>query len=310
MDKTSLSDRMKSYESLYNLKIMNRLPVIIRLDGKNFSSLTKKHKFTKPFSNIFANMIINTMINVARNIQGCLVGYTQSDEITLVLRNDQSLESTPWFGNRIQKMCSILASLAAASFNSLLISQGFIEGFNLEKNKLVCFDSRVFAVPSITEALNNLIWRQNDCVKNSISSVTYYEIAKLDDYEKGKTRKMMFGLNQKQQQDLSFKTAGINWNNYEAKYKRGTVTFKENFKSKVIPKFKNGIPEDKRCPDCLNINPDILCFTCGGTDIKPIEVVRTRWKTEPAPIFTSEEGKSWLSNVISLEKKKWRRIKK
>jgi len=200
-----LGDRMKGYEKTYDSSILNRVPVIIRVDGKGFSKWTKSIKATKPFDPMLGAAMSEAMRETASNIEGCLFAYTQSDEMTFVLRNDQSLESTPWFGNRVQKICSVVSSMVTANFHM--------------SGPPAYFDARVFAVPDINEAINCLIWRQNDAVKNSISCATYYEVAKK--VGKKTARKLMHKLNQKQQQELLFNQTGINWNNYPTKFKRG-----------------------------------------------------------------------------------------
>jgi tRNA(His) 5'-end guanylyltransferase len=217
MDKTSLGDRMKEYERAYDISLTSRLPVIIRLDGKCFSKWTKKAELIKPFDGRLVNLMAEATVKTAEQIEGCRFGYTQSDEITFVLRNDQSLESTPWFGNRLQKICSVASSMVTHFFN---------KGCYFADNPAF-FDARAFLVPNIEEAINCLIWRQNDCTKNSISCATYYEIAK----KRGRrtARKLIHGLNQNQQQELLFSETGINWNDYPTSFKRGIGCYRETF---------------------------------------------------------------------------------
>lgn len=212
----SLGDRMKAYEAAYDQAITNRLPIVIRCDGKGFSKWTKSIGAKKPFDEQLANAMSMAMMITADKIEGCLFGFTQSDEMTFVLRNDQSLESTPWFGNRLQKICSIVSSMVTVHFAGQMCG-------------LPCayFDTRVFAVPNIQEAINCLIWRQNDAVKNSISCACYYEVA--NKVGKKTARKMMEHLNGKQQQELLFKETGINWNDYPARFKRGIGCKKETY---------------------------------------------------------------------------------
>lgn len=212
MDKTTLGDRMKAYEKVYDFSIMRRVPVLVRCDGKGFSKWTKKLKLQKPFDKRLTNAMALTMQEVAANIEGCVFGYTQSDEMTFVLRNDQSNESEPWFGNRTQKIASVVSSMVTAHFNDKM------------STRLAYFDTRVFAVPSTQEAINCLIWRQNDATKNSISSACYHEVGKV--VGKGTARKLMHGLNQDQQQELLFQKAGINWNDYPTKFKRGISCYR------------------------------------------------------------------------------------
>ncbi len=165
-------DRFKLYEDNYDFQLMRRVPVIIRCDGKNFSRLTRKVE--KPFDSILTDCMINTMFESIKEMEGALFGYQQSDEITFVLRNDQSNESLPWFKNRIQKIISTAASLATYSFNN------YLNSLNIKPNLVGCalFDARVFTVPNNVEVLNNLIWRQQDCLRNAVASAAQTELKK------------------------------------------------------------------------------------------------------------------------------------
>lgn len=217
---TTLGDRMKAYEQSYETAIIGRLPVVVRIDGKGFSKWTKRVGAVKPFDDGLAKCMARTVEGVMNHVEGALFGYTQSDEATFVIRNDQSLESTPWFGNRIQKMTSIIASAATATFNHFAAST-----FN--SPPLALFDARVFAVPDIQEAINCLVWRQNDATKNSISAACYYKVAEITG--KKTARNMMHGLNQNQQQELLFSEANINWNDFPTKFKRGIGVYKKTY---------------------------------------------------------------------------------
>ena len=112
----SLGDRMKEfYENRSKTYLTRRTPVIIRLDGKAFHSFTKG--FKRPYDEIFHTAMNNTMKYLCANIQGCKLGYTQSDEITLLLTDYDTLTTDAWFGYGVQKMCSVAASMATLQFN-------------------------------------------------------------------------------------------------------------------------------------------------------------------------------------------------
>lgn len=114
--KDSLGDRMKeNYENRAKTYLTRRMPVIIRLDGKAFHSFTKGLK--KPYDEIFHNTMNATMKYLCENIQGCKLGYTQSDEITLLLTDYDTLTTDGWFDYAVQKMCSVSASMATMAFN-------------------------------------------------------------------------------------------------------------------------------------------------------------------------------------------------
>jgi len=111
-----LGKRMKEfYEQIPKTKLMKRMPVIIRIDGKAFHTFTRG--FKRPFDKVLIKTMQETTKYLCENIQGCVLGYTQSDEITLVLVDYQKLNSDAWFGYEVQKMCSIASSMATMAFN-------------------------------------------------------------------------------------------------------------------------------------------------------------------------------------------------
>lgn len=111
-----LGKRMKEfYESVPKTRLVRRTPVAIRIDGKAFHTFTRG--FEKPFDRALMKIMQETMRYLCKNIQGCVFGYTQSDEITLILIDYQKLNSDAWFGYEVQKICSISASMATMAFN-------------------------------------------------------------------------------------------------------------------------------------------------------------------------------------------------
>ena len=187
----TLGERMKEYEMQSRTKLLRRVPVIIRLDGKAFHTWTRG--LDRPFDRNLMHIMQKTMLALCEQIQGCVLGYTQSDEITLVLVDYQRIESMAWFDNQVQKMCSVAASIATSAFEKALHeeietldidAQWYNQNFMLDK-ETACwkkaellidkqfkanFDARAFNIP-IHEVINNLIWRQQDATRNSILSV-------------------------------------------------------------------------------------------------------------------------------------------
>lgn len=112
-----LGTRMKTfYEGIPKTRLMRRCPVAIRIDGKAFHTFTRG--FNKPFDAVLIEAMQETMRYLCENIQGCVLGYTQSDEITLILVDYKKLNSSAWFDYEVQKMCSIAASMATMAFNN------------------------------------------------------------------------------------------------------------------------------------------------------------------------------------------------
>lgn len=170
----SLGDRMKRYEYVSRNYLTRRVPVIIRIDGKAFHTFTKGMR--KPFDRVLMSAMQETMRFLCANIQGCVFGYTQSDEITLVLTDYASIRTDAWFGYNVQKMCSIAASMATLAFNKAFAEQTEKEDSGIDlsvyrrKFQTAMFDARAFTVP-LDEVCNCLIWRQQDATRNSIEAV-------------------------------------------------------------------------------------------------------------------------------------------
>ena len=189
-----LGKRMKeNYEDIFKTKLMRRTPVIIRIDGKAFHTFTKG--FKKPFDEILIKSMQDTMKYLCENIQGCVLGYTQSDEISLLLVDYKNLNSSAWFDYEVQKICSIAASMATMAFNKSFTknAEEFMTdcaasyemeglcGKGTEEYKLcevyqkaiekgAMFDARCFNIPK-EEVTNYFYWRQLDAIRNSIQMV-------------------------------------------------------------------------------------------------------------------------------------------
>ena len=234
MDKTTLGDRMKNnYENITRYYLTRRMPVIIRVDGRSFHTFTKG--FKKPFDDVLVKTMQDTMKYLCENVQGCVLGYTQSDEISLVLTDYAELTTDAWFGNNLQKMCSVSASMATLTFNKAFndnivkyidnnldddcgVTKDLTEYIKIlinARNKGAMFDSRVFTIPK-EEVCNALIWRQQDATRNSIQSVGQANFS----------QKELHGKSCNDIQDMLMIQKGINWNDYSTTLKRGSCCIK------------------------------------------------------------------------------------
>ena len=228
----SLGNRMKEYENVSRDYLTRRTPVIIRIDGKAFHTFTKG--FKKPFDDIMVCSMQDTMKYLCENIQGCVLGYTQSDEITLVLVDYKNIDTSAWFDNNIQKMVSISASMATLAFNdSFKVNSAKFANKciinNVDREEYMCyfnkhktfkqalFDSRVFNIPK-EEVCNCLIWRQQDATRNSIQSVGQANFSS----------KQLHGKSCNEIQDMLMLQKGINWNDYPTHLKRGSCCIKKS----------------------------------------------------------------------------------
>lgn len=267
-----LGDRMKqNYEYVTRHYLPRRVPVIIRLDGKAFHTFTKGMK--KPFDEVLTKTMQDTMKYVCERVQGCVLGYTQSDEITLVLTDYATIKTDGWFSYNIQKMASVVASMATLAFNANFPKNvaewlaPIVEAagddpakqaecarlrhiYSTKENKAL-FDARVFSVPR-DEVCNCLIWRQQDATRNSIEAVGQAHFSQKD----------LHGKNQSEIQEMLWQKRRINWNDFPTVNKRGACCIKYTVEEEI---------DDP-------MNP--------GTKIT---VTRRKWKVDTEiPIFTQD----------------------
>ena len=264
-NKDSLGDRMKkSYEYITRTFLTRRIPVIIRLDGKAFHTFTRG--FDKPFDGVLMRSMQRTMKYMCENVQGCVFGYTQSDEITLVLTDYAKTTTDAWFGYNVQKMASVAASMATLAFDRF-----FAEEYDDFGNKMVghcdvsskerklwdkyreahkrgaIFDARAFSVPK-DEVCNCLIWRQQDAVRNSIEAAgqAHFSARELHKKSTEEIRQMLLGKE-------------INWLEFSTDCKRGSCCYRVH------------VTEDVQVPD-------------RGT----VTVTRNRWVVDhDIPVFST-----------------------
>jgi len=223
MDNSGLGIRMKDYESRNRYFLQKRTPVIIRLDMKAGHTFTRG--FKKPFDKIFMESMKDTMKYLCENIQGCVVGYTQSDEITLCLVDYQELETDCWFGYRTDKLTSVSASMATLEFNRAFLKRLYESRDEFSRDEFkpylksnergALFDSRCFNLPK-EEVTNCFYWRQLDATRNSIQSVGQVNFSHSE----------LMNKSCNDIQDMLMTQKGINWNDLPADQKRGSCCIK------------------------------------------------------------------------------------
>ena len=232
--------RMKKYEYVTRTYLYTRTPVIIRIDGKAFHSFTRG--FVKPFDSVLVRAMQDTMEYLCKNIQGCVLGYTQSDEISLLLTDFQTLTTSAWFDYNIQKCASIASSMASMIFNrfftqyanSDMSGDGALSGvYEKALTKGAVFDARVFNLPK-EEVCNYFLWRQNDAVRNSIQMTghCYFSAKELHKKSCDDIKEMLIS------------EKGIDWNTFPTTHRRGSCCIKayDEKKDKHVWTIDNDIP--------------------------------------------------------------------
>lgn len=243
-----LGKRMKEYyEQIPKIKLMRRCPVIIRIDGKAFHTFTKK--FDKPFDDILIKTMQDTMKYLCENMENCVLGYVQSDEISLLLIDYKKLDTAALFDYEVQKLCSISASMATLAFNKFFIdnvefkfqedwakvneriankeitdeeAEPIFDQLEAEydryysKHNKAMFDSRCFNIPK-EEVTNYFYWRQLDATRNSIQMVGQANFS----------HKELQNKSCNEIQNMLLTEKDINWHKLEVYKKRGSCCVKK-----------------------------------------------------------------------------------
>ncbi len=242
-DKTALGDRMKGYEEATRAVLPRRTHTLIRVDGRAFHTLLRDA--SKPYDPEVIACMDEVGHQLCDQISGTVFAFTQSDECSVLLTDFEAPGTQPWFGGNLQKMTSIAASVATATFND--------HYGPCRTGRRAYFDARVFTVPDPVEVANYFLWRQRDCVRNSITMAAQAKFS----------HRQLHGVGTNEMQELLFAEHGINWNDYPDGCKRGRVTTRQTGERPV-----NYI--DKRSDERVETT-----------------AVRSWWETTPAPHFTA-----------------------
>lgn len=230
MDRSDLAERMKGYEKRNRYYLQRRMPVILRLDMRAGHSFTRG--FERPFDEVFIKSMQDTAKYLCENIQNCKLSYQQSDEITLLLVDYDKLNTDCFFDYRVDKLCSIAASMATMVFNKYFYDNVFVynatatvdlsdkkypfkEVYSKAVDKGAMFDARCFNIPK-EEVTNNFYWRQLDASRNSIQMVGQANFSHKELHKKSRN----------DIQDMLMTQKGINWNNLPTYQKRGSCCIK------------------------------------------------------------------------------------
>jgi tRNA(His) 5'-end guanylyltransferase len=245
---------MKGYEAATRYELPRRTYTILRVDGRAFHSYLRGAD--RPFDLVFMNQMDAVAADLCQEISGSAFAYAHSDEISVLVTDFGSVHSEAWFGGGVQKMASVAAACATASLNRARWT-------DYSNFRLATFDARVFTIPDPVEVANYFVWRQRDCVRNSIAMAAQAHFS----------HKRLHGLNGGEMQELLWQEKQVNWNDYPDGAKRGRV--------------------------CQRVTaPEEVTYTDKRTEQEhTIEAIRSHWLSSAAPHFKAEAG-SFLADAI------------
>lgn len=203
----SLHERMKLYEAVPQLTLTARMPMIVRIDGRAFHTLTQSCE--RPFDPKLNEAMAQSAVTLCHEIDGAQLAYVQSDEISILAVDYSTLDSAPWFGGNVQKITSVSASVATVAFNRWALEHDF------SLPSWAMFDVRVFVLPK-EDVVNYFVWRQQDWNRNSLNmfAQAYFSHAELR------------GLSKSQVHEKLFTEKGVNWAHLPSHLKNGLCVYR------------------------------------------------------------------------------------
>lgn len=211
MTADSFSARMKGYKAAYDHVLTGRTPVIAHVDGIGFSQYTRKCE--KPFDQKLGDVMIDVAVGIIERVQGAMVAYTQSDEITVLLHGYKTIASMPYRGNRVQKLVSEMAGPTSSHFTALshrIWDEGKLSGI-----REAAFAAAVFLVPE-NDVNNFFLSRQKDGIRNSVQMLTrsLYSHKQVDRKKVAEMKEMCTSY-------------GAPWEDLDLRWQRGACVYRD-----------------------------------------------------------------------------------
>jgi tRNA(His) guanylyltransferase len=210
----ALAHRMKRYEASTRYVLPPRTYTVVRVDGRAFRTWTRG--CDKPFDHDLMDAMEATARHMLTDMHGALLAYHQSDEISFVLQDFARHGSEAWMGGVVQKQASLAASIATMHFNREWETR---TARRPTTPAGATFDARTYTVADTSEVVNYLIWRQQDASRNSVNMAASALLPEPS----------LHGLSSDQRQERLWSEAGVNWNDYPTRARRGTVTRRKTF---------------------------------------------------------------------------------
>lgn len=206
-----LAQRMKRYESVSRDSLVINMPVIVRVDGKAFHTLTKTAK--KPFDSEIMDSMVAAALAVSKEMQGFVAAYVQSDEATFFISDYDDVKTQGWFNYSHSKLISISASVMSVNFTE-------------RYKKKAYFDSRAFNVPK-EDVVNCFLWRAQDWKRNSLQMYarSFFSHKELDNKNSESMHEMLYQLGKNWAVDLS------------DQQKNGTFIIGERIRTDILPTY-------------------------------------------------------------------------
>lgn len=188
--------------------------IMVRVDGRGFTSFCDVHGFQKPNDIRGIKLMNKAAKEVVKNFSEIVIAYGDSDEYSFVFR-----KSAKVFNRREDKILSCVLSLFSTSY--VFHWPRYFADCPLKR--VPSFDARIVLYPSLSDIQNYLSWRQCDCHINNLYNTTFWALVQQGGMTQQDAHKRLKGTFSKDKNEILFSQFGINYNDVEEIYKRGTI---------------------------------------------------------------------------------------
>jgi tRNA(His) guanylyltransferase len=222
-----LDSKMRLFETASDTSVLPGLFMVARIDGRNFTRLTKEiHQFEAPFDIRFRDYMIATVQHLMNTGFNIIYGHTQSDEISLLFHPGENA-----FERKLRKYNSILAGEASAKFSLLLGDIG-------------AFDCRLSQLPTADLVVDYFRWRSEDAHRNALNAHCYWMLRK-QGYTIEKATQALHSMSVPAKNELLFQNA-INFNDLPSWQKRGVGLYWEHYEKQGMNPKANEVVQTQR----------------------------------------------------------------
>ncbi|CBF88750.1 tRNA guanylyltransferase [Aspergillus nidulans FGSC A4] len=159
-------------------------------------------------------------VEVLKDLPDLAIAYGVSDEYSFVFHPTCEL-----FERRSAKLVTTIVSTFTAHY--IYLWGNYFPDTPLQPPHLPSFDGRAVVYPTIRNLRDYMSWRQVDCHINNLYNTTFWMMVLKGGMSNTDAENELKGTLSSDKNEILFKRFGINYNNEEEIYKKGSVVYRQ-----------------------------------------------------------------------------------
>ncbi|VDB89788.1 unnamed protein product [Peniophora sp. CBMAI 1063] len=192
--------------------------IVLRLDGHAFHRFSDVHKFAKPNDVRALELMDRAARAVMDEYKDVVLAFGESDEFSFLLRRSAQL-----YNRREAKILTTLCSYFTSAY--IFHWPTFFPDTPLVYPP--CFDGRIVLYPSDREVRDYFAWRQADTHINNLYNTAFWALVQQGGQSTTEAHETLKGTVSNQKHDILFSRFNVNYNELDARYRRGSILVRE-----------------------------------------------------------------------------------